>query len=119
MSVFTAVVLSLHTVEEFIRPFADIVRWPSLADADHFPYRVFLHGALNGLGLLFNQVTDQASDALAGAAGLISEKAILPFWERDLQTVHSHSRLTSLTRVPTLESLYQVLIMIHGDVRCS
>jgi hypothetical protein len=79
--VFTAVVLPLHTVEEFVHPFTDIVRWPSLSDADHFPYRVFLHRALNGLGFLFNQVTDQASDALTGATGLLPEKMILPFRE--------------------------------------
>jgi hypothetical protein len=67
--------------EGFVYPFANVVRWPSPADANHFPYRVFLHGALNGLGFLFNQITDQASDALAGAAGLLPKKAILPFRE--------------------------------------
>jgi hypothetical protein len=79
--VFTAVVLYLHTVEEFVHPFTDIVRWPSLADANHFPYGVFLYGALKGPGLLFNKVTDQASNALTGATGLLPEKTILPFRE--------------------------------------
>jgi len=71
----------LHAVEEFVYPFADIVRWFSLADADYLPCRVLLHGASNGLSFLLNQLADYGSNALTGAAGLLPEKAMLPFGE--------------------------------------
>jgi len=71
----------LHAVEEFVYPLADIIRWPTLADADYFPDRIFLHRASNGQSFPLNQFADYGSNALTSAAGLLLEKAMLPFGE--------------------------------------